>query len=659
MLTSIALLATLVTAGPVQLIEITVPGRAALRAVSRELAVKNVGPGWARVLADADERAWLSGRGHAPRVIIADYAAHLDSVFQDYHTYDEVCAALAALAAARPDICRLDTVGFSVQGRAIPALLVTDNPLTSEPEPGLRVTGAHHGDEKVSTEICLAFAQFLIASYDTSAAVRSLVNNRELWLLPIVNPDGHVAGRRSNANSVDVNRDYGYEWFAEGNSPRPYSQPESRAIWQHSLENSIAFGYDFHSAASYVNYLWDNDSCNPPDSFLIRTAARQYADSTYGSNTTQLAPIEGWSWYDIYGSCQDACFGLSGILDYTIETRQPSERARVDSICLANRRALLGIAGLAGTGARGTVTDSVTGEPLRARIAVTNPDRWHVYADPALGDYHKPLSPGTYDLTASAPGYVPRTLRVTVPQSDSVVADFALAADTGTVRSCEELAWLVHGDVNFVIPTWSSLLLGPPDGRFHSLGRRGIACLATGPEACPDLLGADIFVHDGDTVPDGYWVAASQDWNGPWTSLGHAEGTAGFDLGAAGLDSCRYIRVASDSTGSSADPRAGVDVDAVTWRVPGAGIAGPEAAPSRERLWPNPVGGAFEFRGAPGTVLRLFDMSGRLVQAIQVRNGAASVDTRQLGLAPGIYLVQAGLPGRETRHKLVVCRSFD
>jgi hypothetical protein len=644
----------LAAAGPTRVVEIDVSSRQEVSRLPRGLDIIDAGPNHVRILVDPGQLELLRDNAYAPRILIDDYAAHLDSVFQDYHTYAQVCSIVRAVAQARPDICRLDTIGQSVRNRAILALRITDNPEFEEAEPEFRITGAHHGDEKISTEVALAFIRYVVASYDTSAAVRDLVDTRELWVIPIVNVDGHVSDSRRNANYVDLNRDYGYEW--DDDTPDPFSQVETRHMRRHSMDNNIAVGFDFHSVASYVNYLWDSDSFDPPDSILIAGLAAQYADSTYGSNITRLVPINGYTWYEVHGSCQDACFGLWGILDYTIETRQPSGRTRIDSICLANRRALLAMLEETGYGIYGTVQDSFTSIPLFARVAFSSPERWHVYSDRVLGDYHKPLAPGTYDVTAHAPGYQPRTISgVTVPGRTAVELDFDLVPDTTGFNAVEEVAWTGFGDPYHVIFTWGSAMLGPPDGRFHSIGRRGIVCLSAGDEPVRNLPGADVFVHDGDSVPEGYWVYASSDWDGPWSLLGNGSGTDSFDLAQPGLDSCLFLRIASDSSGSTSNPRAGLDLDAVTWRTTPTSIEERQPAePGIAAVWPSPATNRVHVRARPGATVKMLDSSGRLVESLRARETNLTLDLRARGLEPGVYFVLLESPGLSGRHKVVV-----
>jgi hypothetical protein len=662
------------TGAPQRLAVIAIPNHDAVYSLPREIKIQDVTDSTISIVATDDELARLVALGYSPRVTVVDYQAWADSVQLAYRTYAQVCSTMAALAGDYPLICRLETLGFSVQNRAILMLRVTDNPQVEETEPEFRILGPHHGDEKMGAEIALSFLQYVLASYDTSTSIRTMVDSTEIWVIPIVNVDGFVLNQRENANDVDLNRDYGYRWSGMGSSPGPFSQPETRLIRQHCIENNICVEFAYHWYAAYVNYLWDNHPADPPDSGFIAALARQYADSTYGSSTTQLEPTNGYDWYEVDGSCQDASFGLFGGIAYTIETDRPVPQARIDSICVANRRALLGMIDACRMGVNGVVRDSATGSPLFARISIDDPLRWDFYTDAALGDFHKPLPGGIYTLTAHAQGYLSKTVSgVVVPAGGTATADFNLAPDTMGQVYVEEMIWLNHGDPNKVMPTTSIFALGAPDARYFSLGRRGDVCLSAGRgRAIPNAQGNDITVFDADSVADGYWFYAGSDWAGPWTSLGHANGTASFDIGSAGLDSARYLRIVCDSTGSNSDPKAGLDLDAVSYRTSPSGISSPSPLTPRPSplaaVFPNPASRVLQVAAPPGCRrLEIIDIAGRTVKCYPLRRDVTEtsdvsdrvpsrVQISMADIAPGVYLVRFETATGTTEHKFVVAR---
>ncbi|MBE0433658.1 T9SS type A sorting domain-containing protein [candidate division WOR-3 bacterium] len=634
----------------IRLVEIRIENHDEVYALNQyKLTIVDAGENFARALMDDREIAMLENAGYHTTIVIEDYQTYKDEIFQRgfYRTYTQVYAALDSFAGAYPDICRLDTIGFSVLGRAIWAMRVTDNPSIEEHEPEIRLAGNIHGDEHIGTEITLYFLRYILANYATDPQVQALIENNEIWILPTLNPDGKVANTRRNANNVDLNRDNGYFWDAWGNSPAPMSQIENRVLARHLEENNIVLEYNYHSAAQYVNYPWDYHQADPPDSQHIITLSQIYA------SLSNLYAINGYDWYQITGSLQDYTIGTSGAFAWTIETMQPSAPSSIDQICYNNRDALLDVCARTGWGINGVVKNSVTGSLLYARVEFTNPERIDIYTDPLHGDFHKMVEPGTYTLRISANGYVPKTIEnIDVPASTSVpVGEVRLVPDSAyhyafRVNITKYAAHAEQGN-----KTQPRHVLGPPDSLFFSLGQNGYIVVDMGPGTpIHNSAGNDFTVVEGnDGTPEGYEVFASNDCYGPWLSCGSATGTASFDLMTAGLSTARYIKVVDDGSPSTG-AYAGFDLDAVevTPHVQVTELAGWPDLPARTMLgalYPNPftrqLRVSYQVAVSGPVSLRIYDALGRHVSTL--------VDAVR---APGYYTVT--WPGRDDQGRKVL-----
>jgi hypothetical protein len=189
-----------------------------------------------------------------------------------YHTLDEIAALLDRWRAERPDLVgpRL-VIGRSCEGRPLWAVKISDHPEVDEDEPEVLFDALQHAREPVGMEILLHAMAEIVRRYDTDPAVRALVDEREIWFVPVVNPDGYAFGgigglwrknRRPNADGsygVDLNRNYGHQWGASdaGSSPvpasstyrglAPFSEPETAAIRDFALTRRFATGMTLHA----------------------------------------------------------------------------------------------------------------------------------------------------------------------------------------------------------------------------------------------------------------------------------------------------------------------------------------------------------------------------------------------------------------------------
>src|SRR5690606_17944379 len=107
---------------------------------------------------------------------------------------------------AYPEITRLYSLGTSVEGRELWALLITDNPDVEEDEPEFKYVSTMHGDEPVGTELLLYFIDWLLRDYGRDPRITALVDETAVWIVPCMNPDGLERRRRYNAQGFDLNR---------------------------------------------------------------------------------------------------------------------------------------------------------------------------------------------------------------------------------------------------------------------------------------------------------------------------------------------------------------------------------------------------------------------------------------------------------------------
>ncbi len=512
--------------------------------------------GWLLVEAPQRVVAELRRDGITVEMLMPDIRGFYAKNAQDYryHTYTQIKDTFRIIAENNSSFVKLETLGRASNDSILFALKITDNPTIEEDEPELFFEGAIHGDEKAATEALFEFAVYLVQNYGIDPSVTYWVNTREIWILCPGNPYGHINNSRYNANGEDCNRDYGYMWYFETNQSVPFTQPEARLLAELSLRNQFCFWSSGHAGTTMISTPWSYAPYGTRDSMEIQYLAEQYHNITgydYGPGYRTM--------YQINGSSKDYAYGAHGAISWTVEVcvykTPPAES--LPAICTREREAMKMVLANVDRGIRGIVTDSLTGQPVRARLRPM-PINFPSYCD-SLGDYHRYLRPGTYSVVFEANGYRSKTVNGVVVTGDTVTRlDVQLVPDTTEPVTLHRFmaGRGVSDEAIFSTPDWA---LGRRDGRRFSMGRGGMAIYDFGTQVF-NLAGNDFTVYEDDADPEGYRIEVANDWRGPWTVLGWGTGTQGFDLGPVGT--CRYVKVVDDSSATSG-ATAGFDLDAI------------------------------------------------------------------------------------------------
>jgi hypothetical protein len=275
--------------------------------------------------------------------------------FGYFLTYYEVQDTLMALAAAYPAICSTFSLGPSPEGHQFWCLKISDNVGTTEDEPACFFNGATHAREPLSTHCCVAFASRLLSEYGVDSVSTWLVDNREIYIVPVMNPDGYVynsdsggaeSNWRKNRRSpvppdigVDLNRNYGYKWGYSmyGSSarpedetyrgPSPFSEPETQLVRDFLAAFRPHDCMDIHAFGQYNMYPWGYANVPPPDEALLREVVdtfqtnNHYPISLTGQVYSAIYPCNGmsvdWEYSDTAGKFVTYAFTCElGINDF-------------------------------------------------------------------------------------------------------------------------------------------------------------------------------------------------------------------------------------------------------------------------------------------------------------------------------------------------------
>ncbi|MBI5806110.1 DUF2817 domain-containing protein [candidate division TA06 bacterium] len=363
-----------------------------------------------------------------------------------YHNYIQMTNFLDSIHALYPAITKKVSIGQSVQGRELWAFLVTDNPDSAENEAEVRLAANIHGDETVGRELCLAMIDSLTKVYGGVSPITDMVNTREIWFMPSLNPDGYELDQRYNANGVDLNRNYPVPDGSIGEDGTYVNEVETQLFMDFWSSKRAVLSLNYHGGALVANYPWDYTVIRCPDDLLAKEVSLGYSrlnPPMYASAVFDSGVTNGWDWYYVYGSLQDWSYHGTSCLDVTMEigTKWP-EASTLPAYWSDNRGGMLFFIRQAGLGLQGLVTDSATGLPLDfAQVEVAGIDK-PVYCD-SIGDYHRMLLSGAYDLTFSKDGYFPKTISGVRVNYDSLTSlDVALVKDPGGVEGnpCEIVA---------------------------------------------------------------------------------------------------------------------------------------------------------------------------------------------------------------------------
>jgi hypothetical protein len=439
------------------------------------------GPGYLNVFVDGEQYRQLRDSRFESE-LLPDPGVFLDRLqaetrtsnnpMRDYYTYDELATALQGYAAQYPSLCHLESIGQTVEGREQWFLEITDNPAVEEAETELKLTSTIHGDEQVGCYCLMQLIEYILSNYAIDDRVADMVNNTELWIMPMTNPDGVAHNQRENANGQDLNRNF--PDFIDD----PVNTPDGREIEVRNIMNFTAahtptFSFNLHSGALVINYPYDTQYALCPDNDLYIHMAltySQYNGPMYGNFEFPQGITNGAAWYLVHGGMQDWNYFFMKDFDLTGELGDDysPDPDLLPEYWDNNRESMLHYIELWKTSVNGIVSDP-DGNPLAATVRVVQGGEI-VNTDPNLGDYHRLLLPGTYSLSFGKWGYQTQTIdTVVVVDGTPTMLDVTLTP-VGTLTVSGVVRDDTENPVADAVVTMTDSALDPvttsPDGAF-------------------------------------------------------------------------------------------------------------------------------------------------------------------------------------------------
>ncbi|MDO9067411.1 MAG: M14 family metallopeptidase, partial [Deltaproteobacteria bacterium] len=377
---------------PKMLIRVDISNPAVLAAVSnlpRGLDVASCRPGeYMDIVIRPSQLSLFTGNGISYRVLMTnpqDLPKDVPSK-ATYHTYDVIRTELKQIALDHPTITKLDTVAVAAQGGKVWCLKVSSNPTVDDnSRQGILIMGNHHAREWMTPEICLYIANYLTDNYNAAGtdSISTLVKTREVYIIPLVNPDGFIfdnggtygAGvlwrknRRVNSPTVfgaDLNRSYDGSvdgdilgaWGSTVNSytspdssndvfygVSPGAEPEQQAMMKIVKDHNIVLSISYHTYSELV--LWplgyvDSTVKRAPDSLQLRYFGQQSAARIKKLHLTQgYTPQQSSALYPTTGDSDGWIYGYGltqlgrVIFPYCVEadTAFYTPASHIDSVC--------------------------------------------------------------------------------------------------------------------------------------------------------------------------------------------------------------------------------------------------------------------------------------------------------------------------------------
>jgi len=264
-----------------------------------------------------------------------------------YHTYAELDNELHQLADANTQIARVISIGKSLEGRELWAIKISDNVSQDEPESTAVFVGGHHAREWISVDVPFLLAKHLLNQYGTDTMATRLVNQTEIWIVPMVNPDGHQysvttqrlwrKNRRNNGDGtfgVDLNRNYSYQWGGPGSSGNPFSEtyrgtapfsePETQAVRDFLQQHRPSSLISYHNFSQLILYPWGYTNSPASDVLLLSNLAVAMADRIRVVHNVSYTPEQSSDLYLASGDTTDWLYGVLGVPCFTIELRPSS-----------------------------------------------------------------------------------------------------------------------------------------------------------------------------------------------------------------------------------------------------------------------------------------------------------------------------------------------
>lgn len=302
-------------------------------------------PDLARLTADGARFAVLdpdidaTARAETER-IRAQAGVQTEDWFAEFRDYTAIEAHLEELAGLAPDRVSMVGIGSTLDGRTLWALHIDAVDQGATP---MLVNGAQHAREWISAMSATCIADRLVRDYPSDESIRTFVDTTDVWIVPVVNPDGYQYSwgqdrywrkNRRGGHGVDLNRNFSVAWGGSGSSAlkrsqvyrgdRPFSENESVALRSLVKREGIRLHVDLHAFGQLILFPWNHDGEPSKDHARYAAVGDDIASAIHGAHQNPYRLIRGVELYPAAGTMSDWMYGEAGAISFTFELRPRS-----------------------------------------------------------------------------------------------------------------------------------------------------------------------------------------------------------------------------------------------------------------------------------------------------------------------------------------------